>query len=119
MKETRISPEHVTHIEIISGYKTDYIWCNEILGKKNFFGLTIRQWWEEGFYYKGRQESIFAEKFDTDIKGYIEIDGVIHYNPLLKVFSAGKCIYSKRYDSLETIREICDRDFPTISIILK
>lgn len=111
--EVRINPKTVSHIRIRDLIKSDYIWCEKIEAKRNF-------WWsEDGYeegYWSGGHQGIFSYRFDEK-EGVKDIDGVLWYLPSVSVYFGEKLIKELFFETYKEARQYCDKNFPEVNVI--
>lgn len=109
MKELRINPNLITHIEITDFENTNAIWIEAIPEKSYLFGLfkdpAVKAGWQDPFW-----ESYIISKNTT------EINGALYYNPFLRVYSGKSLIYGKHYKTIEEIEKFCDENFSNVNV---
>ena len=110
MKETRVNSEYVTHIKITPAVNSGFVWRDKV-EKRGLFGRDKSI--QEGYYSK------FGYRLDVENWKYLNIiDNVVWYQPFLEVFCGETLVYSAHYETTEEIRELCQREFPYINVIL-
>jgi len=112
--ETRINPQKATHIEITPASPSGYIWKDEIVEERVFFGLLLKTRGQKEGYYDN-----WGFRFETgDFKSIDIVGNEVWFDPFLSVYCGSKRIYGRHYATMEEIRELCSREFPNISVIL-
>lgn len=110
MKETRINSNYVSHIQITPAVNSGFVWRDKV-EKRGLFGRDKSL--KEGYYNR------LGNSIDVENWGYITIiDNTVWYQPFLEVFCGETLVYSAHYETTEEIRELCQREFPYINVIL-
>ncbi len=118
MKQTRINPQHVTHIKITPQRESPYVWCDKIEKETTLFGLiTVVEPYDEGYWEDGCQ-GYWQSKLDEDRSDFTIIEDTVYWLPSISVFCGETKVYSAHYDTIAEIRELCEKEFKNVSIIL-
>jgi hypothetical protein len=111
---TIFNKEKVTHIQITDLTKTNYIWCDEIKEKRIFFNIILLIEGYKAGFYKGNQTGCFSIRIDKPEEGSVDINGVLHWLPTVKVYINRECVGFKYFDTIEEAKDFCKKEFPNV-----
>lgn len=119
MNQTRINPDLVSHIKICDKTQTDYVYKSKKV-HKYLFGL-YKEVEPAGYYTINlfcNEVLIFTIDEVKESVDVFDIDGVLYYKPCVEVFSGGKKIKTRYFNTLEEAKEYCDINFPNIKTVI-
>lgn len=112
--KTLFDKSKVTHIIIRDLIKSNYIWCEEIKEKRVFFNIFLSEVGSEDGYYKNKIRS-WIYRVDKVEEGSIDIDGVLHWLPHVKVYINKECVGLKYFNKLEESVAWCSKEFENVN----
>lgn len=112
---TIFNKEKVTHIQITDLIKTDYVWYDEIKEVRKLFGiLLVKEGYKAGFY-NGVQTSWNSHRISKVEKGSVNIDGVLHWLPVIKVYIGSERVGVKYFKTIEEAKSFCEVEFANVN----
>jgi hypothetical protein len=123
MKEVRINPQQVSHIQIYDECKgvrylfgtIDYVWMEEDSFLFLWFYKILN--YPAGFYRNCKRKSISN---DTPLElehWHFVRDNCIWSRPKIEIFAGGKQIKTEYFESIEQAKEYCDKNFKEVNVI--
>lgn len=103
----------VTHIQIQNLVKTEFIWLEEIEEKRTFFDLLLLVVNSKAGYYREGSRKSF--RIDTVEEGSVDINGVLHWLPYVRVYINSEVVGLKYFNKLEDAITWCDKEFQNVN----
>jgi len=110
-----IDKSKVTHIVVKDLTKTKLVWYDEVKEKRLFFGMfLLTEGYKSGFYDR-EPTSWFYERVPGTNSSSVNINGILHYLPIIEIYFNDKKIDVKYFNTIEKALSFCKSEFPNVN----